>query len=97
MIADRPITQSGLSGLSMKRTGTASGMRQVKDKRYWMAMLQAKVQEITQETQKLMDEKKKLDRERSARKLYEKKVKTSAKELTSELLFNKLLPSKNFS
>lgn len=83
IIADRPITQSGLSGLSLKRTGTASGMRQVKDKRYWQAVIQAKIQEINHETQKLLDEKKKLDRERSARKHYEKKVKNSAKELTS--------------
>uniref|UniRef100_A0A336MRL9 CSON000273 protein n=1 Tax=Culicoides sonorensis TaxID=179676 RepID=A0A336MRL9_CULSO len=83
MISERPITQSGLSGLSLKRTGTASGMRQVKDKRYWQAILQSKIQEITQETEKLLDEKKKLDREKSARKLYEKKVKNAAKELTN--------------
>lgn len=72
-----------MSGLSVRRTGTASGMRQVKDKRYWQAILQSKIQEIAQETQKLVEEKKKLDRERSAKKLYEKKVKNAAKELTS--------------
>lgn len=83
MISERPITQSGLSGLSLKRTGTASGMRQVKDKRYWIAILQSKIQEITKETERLLDEKKKLDREKSARKLYEKKVKETAKELTN--------------
>lgn len=58
-------------------------MRQVKDKRYWMALLQSKIQEIAQETDKLNKEKKNLDRETSAKKLYEKKVKEQAKELAS--------------
>lgn len=57
-------------------------MRQVKDKRYWQAMLQSKIQEIVQETEKLNKEKKNLDRETSAKKLYEKKVKEQAKELS---------------
>lgn len=58
-------------------------MRQVKDKRYWMALLQSKIQEILQEMEKLKKEKKNLDRETSAKKLYEKKVKEQAKELSS--------------
>lgn len=58
-------------------------MRQVKDKRYWQAILQSKIQEIVLETDKLVKEKKNLDRETSAKKLYEKKVKTSAKELSN--------------
>lgn len=58
-------------------------MRQVKDKRYWMSMLQLKISEIIQETEKLNKEKKNLDRETSAKKLYEKKVKEQARELSS--------------
>ncbi|XP_053685991.1 intraflagellar transport protein 74 homolog [Sabethes cyaneus] len=83
-MTERPITQHGISGLSTSyaRVGTANGSRQIKDKRYWQAILQSKIQEITQETEKLLKEKKFLDREKSARKLYEKKVKESAKELT---------------
>lgn len=61
-------------------------MRQVKDKRYWMALLQSKIQEIIQETEKLNKEKKNLDRETSAKKLYEKKVKEQAKELSGSAL-----------
>ncbi|XP_058053453.1 intraflagellar transport protein 74 homolog [Anopheles bellator] len=83
---ERPITQHGISGLSTSygRLGTStSGNRQIKDKRYWQAVLQSKIQEITQETDKLLKEKKFLDRERSARKLYEGKVKEAAKELTN--------------
>jgi hypothetical protein len=59
-------------------------MRQVKDKRYWIALLQAKTQEIFHETEKLNKERKNLDRETSAKKLYEKKVKDQVKELTGE-------------
>ncbi|XP_058835728.1 intraflagellar transport protein 74 homolog [Topomyia yanbarensis] len=83
-MTERPITQHGISGLSTSygRVGTASGSRQIKDKRYWQTVLQAKIQEISQETEKLMKEKKFLDREKSAKKLYEKKVKEAAKELT---------------
>ncbi|KAL7019232.1 hypothetical protein ACKWTF_011046 [Chironomus riparius] len=58
-------------------------MRQVKDKRYWIALLQSKVQEILQEVEKLKKEKKNLDRETSAKKLYEKKVKDQAKDLSN--------------
>ncbi|KAG5675696.1 hypothetical protein PVAND_005580 [Polypedilum vanderplanki] len=86
-MSDRPLTQQqGLSGIttSYGRIGMASSsMRQVKDKRYWMALIQSKVQEIMQETEKLKREKKNLDRETSARKLYEKKVKEQAKELST--------------
>uniref|UniRef100_A0A182WAT4 Intraflagellar transport 74 n=1 Tax=Anopheles minimus TaxID=112268 RepID=A0A182WAT4_9DIPT len=85
-MAERPITQHGISGLSTSygRLGTAaSNNRQIKDKRYWHAVLQSKIQEINQETSKLLKEKKFLDRERSARKLYEKRVKEAAKELTN--------------
>jgi intraflagellar transport protein 74 len=60
----------------------------VKDKRYWMSLMQSKTQEILQETERLKREKKNLDRETSARKLYEKKVKEQAKELSSNFLIN---------
>ena len=90
-MSDRPLTQQGLSGIttSYGRIGTGAGvssMRQVKDKRYWMSLIQSKLQEILQETEKLKREKKNLDRETSARKLYEKKVKEQAKELSSNLI-----------
>lgn len=51
---------------------------------YWIALLQTKIQEIVHETEKLNKEKKNLDRETSAKKLYEKKVKEQAKELSSK-------------
>lgn len=90
-MSDRPFTQQqGLSGITTSYgrigTGTMGSMRQVKDKRYWMSLIQTKLQEILQETDKLKREKKNLDRETSAQKLYEKKVKEQAKELSSNLI-----------
>jgi len=84
-MADRPITQHGLSGLPTAhvRTGTASGMRQIKDKRFWHGIIQVKIQEIVNETDRLIKESKSIDREKSAKKIYERKVKDAAKELTN--------------
>lgn len=61
-------------------------MRQVKDKRYWMSLLQSKTQEIAQETEKLNNETKNFNRETSAKKLYEKKVKEQARELSGSII-----------
>ncbi|XP_059622794.1 intraflagellar transport protein 74 homolog [Phlebotomus argentipes] len=82
---ERPITQHGLSGLptATGRVGTATGQRQVKDRRYWQGVLQMKIQEITQEADKLTREKKALERDQSARKVYEKRIKEAAKELST--------------
>lgn len=85
MMSERPITQHGLSGLptSHGRIGTAAGMRQIKDKRYWQAQLQVKMNEITKEIERLSLEQQVMNRERSAKRSFEKKVKAAAKELTS--------------
>lgn len=85
-MSERPITQHGLSGLpsASARFGTATGMRQIKDKRYWHAQLQMKMNEITRETEKLIKEKDALDREKSAKRTFERKVKEAAKDLTSK-------------
>ncbi|KAG4069090.1 hypothetical protein HA402_008401 [Bradysia odoriphaga] len=79
-ISERPITQHGLSGLPTAH-GTAN--RLIKDKRYWQAQLQMKMNEITRETDKLNRERQIMDRERSAKRSFEKKVKEATKELTN--------------
>lgn len=90
IITDRPLTQHGLSGLSgggplaTGRLATATGSRQVKDKRYWQGVIHVKIQEIAQETARLMTDKKTQERDRSAKKIYEKKIKESAKELAGK-------------
>lgn len=90
IITDRPLTQHGLSGLSGGpsatggRLATATGSRQVKDKRYWQGVIHMKIQEISQETGRLMTDKKSQERDRSAKKIYEKKIKESARELAGK-------------
>lgn len=89
IITDRPLTQHGLSGLSggpstTGRLATATGSRQVKDKRYWQSVIHMKIQEISQETARLMTDKKSQERDRSAKKIYERKIKESAKELSGK-------------
>lgn len=87
MISERPITQHGLSGLPTSHTrtaGTATGLRQIKDKRYWQAQVQVKMNEISKEIERLMNEIQTMNRDRSAKRSIEKKVKESAKELTSK-------------
>ncbi|KAI8438855.1 hypothetical protein MSG28_011201 [Choristoneura fumiferana] len=78
---DRPITQQGISGL---RTGTARGFRtrQLQDKRYWEELMQVKVREMKAEIARLNEQAEAGERERSAKKHYEKRVKELAQELT---------------
>lgn len=99
MATERPLTQhgglSGLpttasgaagAGLGSGRLGTAAGMRQIKDKRYWQSQLQLKMAEIQRETERLARERDVMQRERSAKRSFEKRVQEVAKELTGKLL-----------
>lgn len=75
---------SGLPTATQSRIGTmAGGMRQIKDARYWQSQLQLKMDEIRKENDRLMKEKQNMDREKSAQKSFEKKVKEATKDLTS--------------
>lgn len=78
---DRPITQQGISGL---RTGTARGFRtrQLQDKRYWEELMQVKVREMKAEITRLTEQADAGEREKSAKKHYEKRVRELAQELT---------------
>ncbi|CAH2050773.1 unnamed protein product, partial [Iphiclides podalirius] len=78
---DRPITQQGISGL---RTGTARGFRtrQLQDKRYWEELMQVKVREMKAEIARLSEQVESGEREKSAKKHYEKRVRELAQELT---------------
>lgn len=85
---DRPITQQGISGL---RTGTARGFRtrQLQDKRYWEEVMQVKVREMKAEIARLNEQADAGERERSAKKHYEKRVRELALELTGTNLMIK--------
>jgi intraflagellar transport protein 74 len=66
------------------RTGTARGFRtrQLQDKRYWEEMMQVKVREMKVEIARLNEQADAGEREKSAKKHYEKRVKELAQELT---------------
>nr|XP_021206350.2 intraflagellar transport protein 74 homolog isoform X1 [Bombyx mori] len=78
---DRPITQQGISGL---RTGTGRGFRtrQLQDKRYWEELMQVKIREMKAEIARLSEQAEAGEREKSAKKHYEKRVRELAQELT---------------
>lgn len=57
-------------------------MRQIKDTRYWQFFLQMKLDEIRKETERIVREKINMDREKSAKRTFGKKVKESTRELT---------------
>lgn len=84
--SERVLTQHGLSGLPVQqsRVGTSSGMRQIKDTRYWQSQLQIKMDEIRKETERLLHEKQNMDREKSAKKTFDKRAKEANRELTGK-------------
>lgn len=79
-VADRPITQQGLTGLK-----TASGrgpQRQFQDKSYFLGALRTKMSELTAEIGKLSREIESQSEEQSTYLAYDKRVKEMAAELT---------------
>lgn len=85
--SERVLTQHGLSGLpgTQARIGTSIGMRQIKDARYWQSQLQIKMDEVRKETERLIREKQNMDREKSAKKTFDKRAKEATRELTGKM------------
>lgn len=52
-VADRPVTQQGLSGM---KTGMKGPQRQILDKSYYLGLLRSKISELTTEINKLQKE-----------------------------------------
>ncbi|KAG9354078.1 hypothetical protein JZ751_012202 [Albula glossodonta] len=52
-VADRPVTQQGLSGM---KTGMKGPQRQILDKSYYLGILRSKINELTTESSKLQKE-----------------------------------------
>lgn len=79
-VADRPVTQQGLSGM---RTGTGKGpQRQYQDKSYFMGLLRTKMSELQSEIGKISREVEAANEEQSTFLAYDKRVKELAAELT---------------
>ena len=84
-VADRPITQQGLSGIRTGATGTSSGrgpQRQFQDKSYFMGVLRSKMSELTSEISQMRSQINAATEEQSTFLAYDKRVKETASELT---------------
>ncbi|NXJ14320.1 IFT74 protein, partial [Odontophorus gujanensis] len=77
-VADRPVTQQGLSGM---KTGMKGPQRQIMDKTYYLGLLRSKTSELTSEINKLQEEVKMYKQEKSAYLTYEKRAEALAGEI----------------
>ncbi|OXB66127.1 hypothetical protein ASZ78_012470 [Callipepla squamata] len=77
-VADRPVTQQGLSGM---KTGMKGPQRQIMDKTYYLGLLRSKTGELTSEINKLQEEVKMYKQEKSAYLSYEKRADALAAEI----------------
>ncbi|XP_064626072.1 intraflagellar transport protein 74 homolog isoform X1 [Lineus longissimus] len=80
-VADRPITQQGLSG--MKTAAGKAGKRQVQDKTYYLGQLRSKITELNAEIGKLRREIDEGEEENNSFLQYEKTAEVLANELKS--------------
>ncbi|KAM9367577.1 intraflagellar transport protein 74 homolog [Phaethornis superciliosus] len=77
-VADRPVTQQGLSGM---KTATKGPQRQIMDKTYYLGLLRSKTNELTTEINKLQEEVEMYKQEKSVYLSYEKRAETLAGEI----------------
>ncbi|XP_070598582.1 intraflagellar transport protein 74 homolog [Erythrolamprus reginae] len=77
-VADRPVTQQGLSGM---KTGIKGPQRQIMDKSYYLGVLRGKINELTAEINKLQKEVDMYNQENSVYLSYEKRAESLASEI----------------
>ncbi|KAJ7335421.1 hypothetical protein JRQ81_013362 [Phrynocephalus forsythii] len=77
-VADRPVTQQGLSGM---KTGMKGPQRQIMDKSYYLGVLRSKINELTTEISKLQKEIDMYNQENSVYLSYEKRAESLAGEI----------------
>ncbi|XP_074850151.1 intraflagellar transport protein 74 homolog [Carettochelys insculpta] len=77
-VADRPVTQQGLSGM---KTGVKGPQRQIMDKSYYLGLLRSKISELTTEINKLQKEIDVYNQENSVYLSYEKRAESLAGEI----------------
>lgn len=77
-VADRPVTQQGLSGM---KTGMKGPQRQIMDKSYYLGVLRSKINELTTEITKLQKEIDMYNQENSVYLSYEKRAESLASEI----------------
>ena len=81
-VAERPITQQGLTGLKTS-SGGRGPQRQFQDKSYFLGALRTKMTELTSEVARLGREVETQTREQSTYLAYDKRVKELAEDVTS--------------
>ncbi|KAL9821469.1 intraflagellar transport protein 74 homolog isoform 1-T1 [Geothlypis trichas] len=77
-VADRPVTQQGLSGI---KTAVKGPQRQIMDKTYYLGVLRSKINELTTEINKLQEEVEMYKQEKSVYLSYEKRAEALAGEI----------------
>ncbi|NXD04906.1 IFT74 protein, partial [Certhia familiaris] len=77
-VADRPVTQQGLSGI---KTAMKGPQRQIMDKTYYLGVLRSKTNELTAEINKLQEELEMYKQEKSVYLSYEKRAEALAGEI----------------
>ncbi|NWV39314.1 IFT74 protein, partial [Grantiella picta] len=77
-VADRPVTQQGLSGI---KTAVKGPQRQIMDKTYYLGVLRSKINELTMEINKLQEEVEMYKQEKSVYLSYEKRAEALAGEI----------------
>lgn len=77
-VADRPVTQQGLSGM---KTGIKGPQRQILDKSYYLGLLRSKINELTMESSKLQKDIDTFNQENSVYLSYEKRAEVLAGEI----------------
>ncbi|PKU46251.1 hypothetical protein llap_3475 [Limosa lapponica baueri] len=77
-VADRPVTQQGLSGM---KTAMKGPQRQIMDKTYYLGLLRSKTNELTTEINKLQEEVEMYKQEKSVYLSYEKRAEALAGEI----------------
>ncbi|XP_010137044.1 PREDICTED: intraflagellar transport protein 74 homolog [Buceros rhinoceros silvestris] len=77
-VADRPVTQQGLSGMETAMKGP---QRQIMDKTYYLGVLRSKTSELTTEINKLQEEVEMYKQEKSVYLSYEKRAEALAGEI----------------
>ncbi|XP_032155905.1 intraflagellar transport protein 74 homolog [Sapajus apella] len=77
-VADRPVTQQGLTGM---KTGMKGPQRQILDKSYYLGLLRSKISELTTEVNRLQKEIEMYNQENSVYLSYEKRAETLAVEI----------------
>ncbi|KAG8595472.1 hypothetical protein GDO81_001527 [Engystomops pustulosus] len=80
-VADRPVTQQGLSGI---KTGMKGPQRQIMDKSYFLGLLRGKINELTTEISKLNKEIDTYNQENSVYLSYEKRAEVLAHEIKEQ-------------